>query len=618
MATEFFGFPAPMNARPAASIKISRRPITAFIPAVAAVLGVLGLAACANDPIPKDADVIVVGAGIAGLAAAIEAGAAGARVTVVEMSSVGGGHAVRAGGFALVDTDLQRRKGLRDDPDTAYADLMAWGEDADPYWTRYYADQSGPLVYDWLTQLGVEFAIVLDTPEDTVPRFHFTRGTAINVVIPMLRRAITSPNISFAWNSKALELGQTADGLIRVIISNQRSGERKKLTAGALVLATGGFQSNLEMVRRNWRDDLPHPERLLIGSAKSASGSGVRLGEASGAALTRMDHQVTFINGLADPREPARGLKTENPRAIWVNADGKRFVNEAGTSKIKEFAVLTQSPQTHWLIFDADGRKRLIIRGAAWLDRNTIEAEILGNNKLVARADTVPDLADAAGLPADTLSATVNRFNEFSAHGADPHYGRFANPRSKPFTLSKPPYYAIQLLPMTRKSMGGLKINEFAQVVDRNDKPINGLHAAGELTGVAGISGSHGGSGTFLGPSVLLGRIAGRSASGNLQQLTGSEDRSTPPAAEENLPQASGGPDTSPDEGRQAMTFSGKQLAELLADQRAGYWHFETSHALVLEKSLQCTECHSAIWPTGPAATETQRLTQLDSCTVCH
>ena len=93
----------------------------------------------ASDP-ATDADVIVVGAGIAGLAAALEAESHGARVLVIEANSMAGGHAVKAGGFALVDTPLQRAKGYRDSPDIAYRDLMAWGEDADPWWVRYYAD----------------------------------------------------------------------------------------------------------------------------------------------------------------------------------------------------------------------------------------------------------------------------------------------------------------------------------------------------------------------------------------------------------------------------------------------------------------------------------------------
>jgi len=144
-----------------------------------------------------DADVIVVGGGIAGIAAALEAESHGARVLVVEANSMPGGHAVRAGGFALVDTPLQRAKGYRDSPDIAFRDMMAWGEDADPWWVRHYVDNAREQVHDWLVGMGVKFVVVLDTPEDTVPRFHFTAGGAVNAVVPMIRAALKRERITF-------------------------------------------------------------------------------------------------------------------------------------------------------------------------------------------------------------------------------------------------------------------------------------------------------------------------------------------------------------------------------------------------------------------------------------
>jgi len=431
---------------------------------------------------------------------------------------VPGGHAIKAGGFALVGTPLQERKGLTDTPEIAYRDLMAWGEDADPYWVRHYVENSRVEVYDWLTSLGVRFAVVLDTPEDTVPRFHFTRGAAVNAMVPMLRVAFDNERIEFLTSSIATALLHSRGQVSGVKIRDARTGRQRVLHAHAVVLATGGFQSNLDMVRSNWGnhgpDSVSEPKQLLIGSGQNATGSGIDLGEAIGADLIRMDHQVTFINGLRDPRNPSRGILTQNPAAIWVDADGRRFVSESVDSKAAEAAILALSPQTHWLIFDREGRRRLRIRGAVWLNPTTIAREILDNPTVGHKSGTIDDLARATGLPVANLHTTIDRYNNFVAMGEDPDFHRFSadTPTSKRTAIRLPPYYALQLLPMTRKSMGGLAIDRLTRVTGKSGQPVAGLYAAGELTGVAGINGSHGGSGTFLGPSVLIGRIAGRNA----------------------------------------------------------------------------------------------------------
>jgi hypothetical protein len=151
--------------------------------------------------------------------------------------------------------------------------------------------------------------------------------------------------------------------------------------------------------------------------------------------------------------------------------------------------------------------------------------------------------------------------------------------------------------------MGGLVIDHQARVLGGAGQQIRGLFAAGEVTGVAGINGSHGGSGTFLGPSVLTGRIAGRSAA----ELAVGPGKSSPPATPATEP-------TTPVTVRRTAV----DLPALLAVQREGYWHFTQSHTLVVERKDACEGCHQGPWPPGPATTREQRLVQLDSCTRCH
>ncbi|MGI9344418.1 MAG: FAD-binding protein, partial [Gammaproteobacteria bacterium] len=254
--------------------------------------------------------------------------------------------------------------------------------------------------------------------------------------------------------------------------------------------------------------------------------------------------------------------------------------------KVKKAAVLALDEQSFWMVFDARGRKRLRIRGAEWLNRDTIASGVLGNPGVVATADSPAALAVAAGLPPAAVTASAA---EFAAAGG---------------AFDEPPYYAIRLWPMTRKSMGGLAIDTDARTLTTAGTAIAGLFAAGELTGVAGINGSHGGSGTFLAPSVLTGRIAGHGAARH--------------AAQARVDTTGFDTATTADSSSPLLATDAESLARVVARERAGYWHFEVAHRVVLSRAYDCSECHKADWPVGPAHSVQQRLLQLDSCTTCH
>lgn len=571
----------------------------------------LAVASCTR-PLP-DADVIIVGGGIAGLSAALEAGANGRSVLVIDANSVGGGHAVKAGGFALVGTPLQEKKGYRDSPEIAERDLLAWGEDADPEWVRRYVRASRPEVHDWLTAFGVRWGFILDTPEHSVPRFHFASGSALNVVVPLMRAAFAQPNLEFRWNTEAVALVRAGSAATGVRVRDLRSGMTSDLRAPAVIIATGGWQSDLDFVRRNWRGDVPAPARLYAGAGYFATGSGIRLGTEAGAATTRMDHQVTFTTGLPDPRDPtgSRALLSQNPSAIWVNSAGQRFISETAPSKDADDTVLKLRPATHWLIFDADGLKTLRVRDGVWLG-NPAGIEPLKALGLIRQAGSVAALAAAAGLPAPALQATVERWNAAVRAGDDTDFGRFtpARPDKAAREIGKAPFYAMQLFPMTRKSMGGLAIDADTRVVDESGRPIPGLYAAGEVTGVAGINGSYGGEGTFLGPSVYLGRLAGRAVAAGSSGLSRDPSPVAPP------PKITISSD--PAYRARAVTVAPESLPDLLDAKRPGYWHFEAAHRIVQERGLDCTACHTPDWPTQAAAAAGQKQVQLNSCDTCH
>jgi predicted oxidoreductase len=562
--------------------------------AAAAVLAITALG-CTPTATTHDADVIVVGAGIAGLAAALEAADAGARVLVLDANSVGGGHAVKAGGFALVDTELQRVKGIADSPELAFSDWLKRGVDPDAYWADRYARESNTEVYDWLTSLGVEFRMVLNTQEDSVPRFHFTRGAAVNAVVPMLRKALLDARISFIWNTRVTALARVRGAVAGVSTVHERTGQRTRYSGGTVILSTGGFESDLDAVRANWPAEQPVPKRLLSGAGHFATGDGLVMAAWAGAELQNLDRHVIFDNAVPNPRDPTnqRGLFAQNPAALWVDASGRRFMSETAPDSAVTRQLESMNPRGYWLLFDAPGSKRFNLRDAPWLNQTSIRQEILNNPDITVQADTLGALARKTGLPEHGLRTTQQTWNRMVDMGEDFRFGRFSaaqqdrNIRS----LSTPPYYAVKLYPMTRKSMGGPRINVRAQVVNAQGLPIPGLYAAGELTGAAGINGRYGGAGTFLGPAVLTGRIAGRAAAAAAGAAEAYTQRKRPRAARGNLQARATDP---------------------------GYWHYGVAHALVAERGYECGSCHMSPESMRPAQSRAVMLERLETCVTCH
>ena len=254
--------------------------------------------------------VIIVGAGISGLCSALELGRAGTEVTVYDMSSVFGGHAVMSqGGLCIVDTSVHQQAGLQDSPDLAYRDFMNWGEDANAEWVRYYVDHSYQDIYEWLVQLGVRFEGVLPAPGNTVDRFHQPVGRGIGLVTPIYRECLKHRNIHFVWNHQATKLLVEHSRVVGVQLRRIRDDVTKNVRSEYVILATGGFQSNLEMVRQYWPQSMTFPERILAGSGRNSVGNGHNLAQQAGGRLVNMDHQWNYFTGI-----PAVGIVGDDIR----------------------------------------------------------------------------------------------------------------------------------------------------------------------------------------------------------------------------------------------------------------------------------------------------------------
>ena len=556
-----------------------------------------------------DAEAIIVGAGIAGLSAAVEMGRQGVKVLVLDMNSVVGGHAVMAGGFAIVDTPIQLRDGFVDSPDQAYADWMEWTQDGDPDWTRFYAENSREMIYDFAVEMGVEFVRVQAGYENSVPRFHFTSRGAIDLVLALYRTALELPSVSFEWNQKVDNLISENGVVHGVVTRNTRSSQEKSLYAPHVILATGGFEGNLERVLENWRRDLPKPDRLLIGASVHADGNGLDLARDAGAGMNWINRHYIYTNGMLDPMDPegTLAITVSNDDSVWLNVQGKRFTNENGYDKRILADLLEQDPTHYFAIFDEASRGKITMRGREWIKNYSAGHPILDNPNAAYKADSLEELAAMIGLSIDSVITNITRFNSLIDAGVDTDFGRFNSGDETPPKIEQPPFYAIQFFPMSRKSMGGVAVDTKTRVLNAENAVVSGLYAVGELTGSVGINGTHGMDGMFLGPSVITGRVAARTIIETLSSV-GTAFSIRPRSPEQALSGSSSW----------ESSLTAEHLKDLLENEREGYWHFHVSHSLVLDWQYECTLCHSAQVPFYPIDNTESKLAQSLVCANCH
>lgn len=564
------------------------------------------------------ADLIVVGSGVAGMATAIEAASHGAEVVVIEMSSVFGGHAVMSeGGLSLINTETQRRLGITDSHAIARADFIRWGENPNIPWVDRYVRESSPEIHDWLVSMGLRFTGMRRSAGNSVPRFHENAERGLGVAKVLFLQCLKSPMIRFEWNTQAVGLAREGDGVTGVECLNLRTGKKSTLRASGVVLATGGYQSNIDFLRKHWPSAKTFPERMLAGSGVNSKGSGHLIASAAGGALVDLDRQWNYPWGLPDPRyaDGERGISVRMPLAIWVNKDGQRFVDEHAGPKTATPAVLAQPGSTYWAIFDAPGKESFIVAGTDWTDDRRVRSVLLNNPEVVKSADSLAALARSIGVPAANLAKTVERFNQLVSLGADEDFGRFGkgnelgqgSHRRPPARIATPPFHAMQLYPLARKSMGGIATDHLSRVLTAKGAVIPGLFAVGEAAGLGGLNGIAALEGTFLAPGILQGRIVGR-------QFV-REPRSGSQAV---TAAAHGKPERKPDSGKAIPCQTCHNVKDLVAQARPGYWHFDRVHSRVMERNYECLKCHAEMTPFRPSAHKIDRGYQAQQCANCH
>ena len=439
-------------------------------------------------------DIAVIGAGGAGLSAAVEAASGvNLRIVVLEKQGILGGNTnYSTGGINAAGTEAQQALGIADSPDLFYEDTMRGGKQKNiPALVRSLVDHAAATI-SWLSSLGADLSDVGLMGGSSVKRTHRPKGgTAIGPhLMKVLKEASSKSNVEIRTSNKVLGL-LSSDGTVTGVKVENADGSTYSLQAKAVVIATGGFGANLEMVT-GYQPSLAGFATLNHPGATGDAFSW--LGDVGGSTI-----QMEYIQVHPTAEAENHILITEAVRgngAILVNHAGERFVNEMDTRDVVSAAILRQEKQEAFLVFDDAVRKSLA------------SIETYANQHLMAEGAGAAGLAENVGLPPAAFMATLDRYNSFRKAGVDEDFGRSAAEMTA--ALETPPFYAIRVKPAIHHTMGGIRVDADMHVLRSDDVPVPGLFAAGEVTG--GIHGANRLGGNGVADIVVNGRIAGRNA----------------------------------------------------------------------------------------------------------
>lgn len=461
-------------------------------------------------------DVIIVGAGSAGLPAAIFAAQRGARVLQIEADGrIGGTLYWSSGQISAAGTRLQKQLGIEDSWEEHYKDAQRIAHDTiDPVLGKL-ATKNAADTWEWLIDLGLK-------PDPEVPlagsgheffrtrRYYWGANKAVSlleVIRPEHEKLVAAGKIDLRLGTRMTKLVQDASGRVTGV-ETERNGVKETFQAPNVVLTTGGYAANPEL----WKELTPNAVLRSVCNPYSR-GEGIVAARSVGAKVDGGDKFLCSFGGvLEDPKDPLNTTvgfifvpQKRTPWEIWVNGSGKRFVREDHPSvDHRERALRAQKDQQMYVVFDEgiwqnaptlDG-----VRGRDWLGQR------FGNHPHYSKADTLAGLAQQMGVDAKALEETVTRYNAAIDSGKDAEFGREMLPRK----IEKGPFYALHAAGFSVVSPAGINADEQLRVTDKAGKPIPGLYAAGEILGFSRLSGNAFVNGMSLMPALTFGRLLGQ------------------------------------------------------------------------------------------------------------
>ena len=445
-----------------------------------------------GDPNDKAYDVVVVGSGGAGLSAAIQAHDLGASVVVVEKMPVIGGNTNKASaGMNAAETKFQKLKGIVDSKDLFYKETLTGGKNKNnPELLRYFVENA-PDAIDWLDNNGIELSGITTTGGMSIDRTHRpASGAAVGgFLISGLQKNINRRGIEVMLDTNVTEILTENHKVVGVKVSEE-DGSVQTIKAKAVIIATGGFSANREMVEK-YRPDL---KGFVTTNHKGATGSGIMILEKLGAGT--VDMKEIQIHPTVE--QTTSYLISESIRgggAILVSQKGQRFVNELDTRDKVSAEIINLPEHYAYILFDQQVRN----------ENKAVEEYV--SHDLVVQADTIKDLADKLSIDSNTLSQTIERYNQFAETKRDEDFGRTTGMRHP---INKGPFYAIKIAPGVHHTMGGVTINTETQVLDTDKHVIQGVFAAGEVVG--GVHGANRIGGNAVADIIIFGMQAGRKA----------------------------------------------------------------------------------------------------------
>ena len=454
-------------------------------------------------PKTSNYDVVVIGAGGAGFSAAITARNAGANVVLLEkMPAVGGNSLISGAEMNVAKNWVQPKLGINDDsPELHAQDTFKGGDGKGDMKVINVMTHEALDAAKWCRDyLGVRFE------DDNL--FFFGGHSRKRALIPVghtgtefiakFQAKADELGIPVITNMKAEELIKNKNGRVVGVKATMDGSEYTFNAKGGVVLATGGFGANPEMVKKyNPKID----ERFKTTDAPGSTGEALYMAERAGAELVNMGYIQTYP--ICDPLSGAIELIADArfDGAIMLNQEGKRFVEELQRRDVLSEAILNQTGQYCWVLWnDNIGKISNTVKAHA------NEYEAFTKQGIMTTCDDLKCIADFTKIPFDQLQKTVKRVSDMAGKGNDKDF----NHRAGLMDMQQGKYYVIKAVPSTHHTMGGVRINEKAEALTAEGKVIPGLWAAGEVTGVT--HGTNRLGGNAYTDIIVFGRIAGEAA----------------------------------------------------------------------------------------------------------